>query len=61
MAEPKQDEFLDDIEQAAEEEGAFADEMIDIDAEASAYDELDAVKAERDEFKDRFRRRPRRA
>jgi len=56
MAEPKQDEFLDDIEQAAEEEEAFADEMIDIDAEASAYDELDAIKAERDEFKDRFMR-----
>lgn len=57
MAEPKQDDgFLDDIEQAAEEEQALTDEMIDIDAEAAAFDELDAIKAERDDYKDRFMR-----
>lgn len=54
MAEPREDEFLDDIDAAESEE--FSDDMIDIDAEADAYDELDAVKAERDEFRDRFMR-----
>jgi molecular chaperone GrpE len=56
MAEPKENEFLDDIETAAAEEAEAADEYIDIDAEVAAADELDAVKAERDEYKDRFMR-----
>lgn len=56
MAEPKENEFLDDIETAAAEEAEAADELIDIDAEVAAADELDAVKAERDEYKDRFMR-----
>ena len=56
MAEPKENEFLDDIETAAAEEAQAADEYIDIDAEVAAADELDAVKAERDEYKDRFMR-----
>ena len=51
MAEPKNNDFLDDIE-AAEAE-AFADEMEEIsDAEA----EVDALRAERDDFKDKFMR-----
>ncbi|WP_428927307.1 nucleotide exchange factor GrpE [Marinibacterium sp. SX1] len=51
MAEPKNDDFLDDIaeaeaeEQAAELHEAGADEI-----------ELDALRAERDEFRDRFMR-----
>jgi len=56
MAEPKENEFLDDIETAAAEEAEAADEYIDIDAEVAAADGLDAVKAERDEYKDRFMR-----
>ncbi len=56
MAEPNENEFLDDIETAAAEEAEAADELIDIDAEVAAADELDAVKAERDEYKDRFMR-----
>src|SRR5210317_1121317 len=56
MAEPKQDPFLDDIEQAAKEELASLDDMIDMEAEIAAFDELDAIKAERDEYKDRFMR-----
>ena len=56
MAEPKQDPFLDDIEQAAEEELASLDDMIDMEAEIAAFDELDAIKAERDDYKDRFMR-----
>ncbi len=51
MAEPKKDDFLDDIE-AAEAE-AFADEMEEI-TELDA--ELDALRADRDGYKDKFMR-----
>ncbi|WP_375687874.1 nucleotide exchange factor GrpE [Pseudooceanicola sp. LIPI14-2-Ac024] len=51
MAEPKENDFLDDIE-AAEEE-AYADEMAELDDEAV---EIDSLRAERDQYKDRFMR-----
>jgi len=51
MAEPKNDDFLDDIDIAEEEE--YAEEMAEIDDEAI---ELDQLRAERDELKDRFMR-----
>jgi molecular chaperone GrpE len=51
MAEPKNDDFLDDIEAAESEE--YAEESAEIDAEEA---ELDALRAERDEYKDRFMR-----
>lgn len=51
MAEPKNEEFLDDIEDA--EAQAFADAMEEIDGEAL---ELDQLRAERDELRDRFMR-----
>lgn len=51
MAEPKNEEFLDDIDTAEAEE--FAEEMFEIDDEAL---ELDSLRAERDEFRDRFMR-----
>lgn len=51
MAEPKNEEFLDDIEDAEAE--AFAEEMEEIDDEAL---ELDQLRAERDELRDRFMR-----
>lgn len=51
MAEPKNDDFLDDIDIAAEEE--YAEEMAEIDDEAL---EIDQLRAERDELKDRFMR-----
>ncbi|MCA0995376.1 nucleotide exchange factor GrpE [Alloyangia pacifica] len=51
MADANKDEFLDDIE-AAEAE-ALASEMEEMDDEAIALDEL---RAERDEYKDRFMR-----
>jgi molecular chaperone GrpE len=51
MAEPKNDDFLDDIETAEAEEMAEAAEEIDsIDAE------IDALRAERDDLKDKFMR-----
>lgn len=51
MADPKKDEFLDDLESAEAE--AYAEEMEEIDDEAL---ELEQVRAERDELKDRFMR-----
>ncbi|MGR3320534.1 MAG: nucleotide exchange factor GrpE [Pseudooceanicola sp.] len=51
MAEPKENDFLDDIETAEEE--VYAEEMAELDDEAV---EIDALKAERDEYKDRFMR-----
>ena len=51
MAEPKDEEFLDDIEAAELDELAeAADEISDEELE------IDALRAERDEFKDRFMR-----
>lgn len=51
MAEPREDDFLDDIDTAEEE--AFADEMAEIGEEEL---ELDQLRAERDQLKDRFMR-----
>ncbi|MBE1295559.1 nucleotide exchange factor GrpE [Phycobacter azelaicus] len=51
MAEPKNDDFLDDIANAEAEELAAQTEEFD-----DAALELDALRAERDEFKDRFMR-----
>jgi molecular chaperone GrpE len=54
MAEPKEQEFLDDIADVEAEQDA--DEMIDIDEAVAEFDEMDALRAERDEYKDRFMR-----
>ena len=51
MAEPKEDEFLDDVSDAEAE--ALADELLDISDEEA---EIDALRAERDEYKDKFMR-----
>ena len=51
MAEPKNEEFLDDIENAEAE--AFAHDMEEVDEEEL---ELEQLRAERDELKDRFMR-----
>lgn len=51
MAEPKNDDFLDDIETAEAE--AFAEEMEEI---SDAELEVDALRAERDDYKDKFMR-----
>lgn len=51
MAEPKNDDFLDDIEAAEAEE--LAEELAEIEPEAA---ELDALRAERDALKDKFMR-----
>ncbi|MEM8693007.1 MAG: nucleotide exchange factor GrpE [Pseudomonadota bacterium] len=51
MAEPKNDEFLDDVDEAEAQE--FEDVMSEIDDEAL---EIDALRAERDDLRDRFMR-----
>ena len=51
MAEPKDEQFLDDIEDAEEDSRRLQDE--DIDDEAA---ELDSLRAERDALKDKFMR-----
>ncbi|TMM52610.1 nucleotide exchange factor GrpE [Sulfitobacter sabulilitoris] len=51
MAEPKNDDFLDDIEAATAEE--FAENDAEIDEEAL---EVETLRAERDELRDRFMR-----
>ena len=59
MEEPKAEEFLDDIDQMQEAEEALEEELIDItqeDAQTDGVDELAAVTAERDEYRDRFMR-----
>ncbi len=54
MAEPKEQEFLDDIADLEAEQDA--DDMIDIDEAAAEFDEIDALRVERDEYKERFMR-----
>jgi molecular chaperone GrpE len=51
MAEPKNEDFLDDIDDV--EAQALADELAELDPEAV---ELDELRAERDEYRDRFMR-----
>ena len=51
MAEPKNDDFLDDVDTAEAE--AYAEEMSEISEEEI---ELDTVRAERDAFQDKFMR-----
>jgi molecular chaperone GrpE len=51
MADPKEEDFLDDIDSSVEDE--YADIMAEDDDEAI---ELDTLKAERDELRDRFMR-----
>jgi molecular chaperone GrpE len=54
MAEPKEQEFLDDIADVEAEQDA--DETIDIDEATAEFDEIDLLRTERDEYKDRFMR-----
>ena len=59
MEEPKAEEFLDDIDQMQEAEETLEEELIDItqeDAQTDEVNELAAVTAERDEYRDRFMR-----
>lgn len=54
MSEPKKEEFLDNIEEL--EEKIEQEELIDIEEVVSELDEIDTIRAERDEFRDKFMR-----
>ncbi len=54
MSEPKKEEFLDNIEDLE----AYSDqeELIDIEETAAEFDEIDEIRAERDDFRNKFMR-----
>ena len=54
MSEPKKEEFLDNIEEL--EAQSDQEELIDIQEAVAEFDEVDAIRAERDDFRDKFMR-----
>jgi molecular chaperone GrpE len=54
MSEPKKEEFLDNIEEL--EAQSDQEEPIDIQEAVAEFDEVDAIRAERDDFRDKFMR-----
>ena len=54
MAEPKKEDFLDDISDY--EYIDDQEELINIDEEVAQFDEIDAIRAERDDYRDKFMR-----
>ena len=52
MAEPKEEKFLDEINETDEVEKE--EELIDIESEANEFDEIDAIRAERDAYREKF-------
>src|SRR6056297_2268926 len=57
MAEPKENEFLDDIAGADDDDAFSLDELAEgADQQTTGREEFEALKAERDELKDRFMR-----
>ena len=54
MPEPKKEEFLDNIEEL--EAQSDQEELIDIEEVVAEFDEVDAIRAERDDFRDKFMR-----
>lgn len=54
MSEPKKEEFLDNIEEL--EAQSDQEELIDIEEAVAEFDEIDAIRAERDDFRDKFMR-----
>ncbi len=52
MADPKENEFLDDVDDIEQD----LDEMLEMEDIPTPQDEMEQLRAERDEFKDRFMR-----
>ena len=52
MAEPKKDEFLDGVSDYEDVEDQ--EELINIDEEFAQFDEIDAIRAERDAYREKF-------
>ena len=54
MAEPKKNDFLDGVSDYEDVEDQ--EELINIDEEVAQFDEIDAIRAERDDYRDKFMR-----
>lgn len=52
MAEPKKNDFLDGVSDYEDVEDQ--EELINIDEEVAQFDEIDAIRAERDDYRDKF-------
>ena len=60
MVDQKEDDFLDNIEDitalSEQDEGEDQEELIDIESAAADFEEIDAIRAERDDYRDKFMR-----
>ena len=60
MVDQKEDDFLDNIEDitalSEQDEGEDHEELIDIESAAADLEEIDAIRAERDDYRDKFMR-----
>ena len=60
MVDQKEDDFLDNIEDitalSEQDEGEDQEELIDIESAAEDLEEIDAIRAERDDYRDKFMR-----
>jgi len=60
MVDQKEDDFLDNIEDitalSEQDEGEDQEELIDIESTAADFEEIDAIRAERDDYRDKFMR-----
>ncbi len=60
MVDQKEDDFLDNIEDitalSEQDEGEDQEELIDIESAAADLEEIDAIRAERDDYRDKFMR-----
>lgn len=60
MVDQKEDDFLDNIEDitapSEQDEGEDQEELIDIESVAADFEEIDAIRAERDDYRDKFMR-----
>ena len=54
MAEPRKEDFLDDISDHEDVENQ--EELINIEDDISQFDEIDAIRAERDDYREKFMR-----
>ena len=54
MSEPKKEEFLDNIEDL--EAQSDQEELIDIEEAVAEFDGIDEIRAERDDFRNKFMR-----
>ena len=60
MVDQKEDDFLDNIEDitalSEQDEGEDQEDLIDIESAAADFEEIDSIRAERDDYRDKFMR-----